>query len=154
MIERPRFGKITRRLFAVFLVFALVPTTVLTVLALRYVSDKAVEQVDELQDEQAGMLADTLLGRLVVLTEQLNHFAREEARTIAPGAESSREIGGNQFSVFPPVVLEGAAGMRARDEASKRLDQGELVLARFGWDGSPRRVYLLRAVWPGEANSP
>ncbi len=153
MTRSPRFGRITRRLFAVFLMFALVPTAVLTVLALGYISDKAMEQVDQLQDEQAAMMADTLLGRLVVLTEQLKHFAAEESAGITPGSAESRTIGDNEFRVFPRIVLAGASGVRSRDEAGQRLDRGEQVLARFGWDGAPSQTWLLKSVQPGSPES-
>lgn len=139
-------GKITRRLFGVFLLFALVPTAVLAALTLSYVSERAQQQVETLQDEQAAMLVDTLLGRLVVLTEQLNHFAAEEAPKLEAGGESVALLGGHHFRVFPWSALDGATGVRTREGAAQRLRDGELVLARIGWDGELNRVYILRAL--------
>ena len=101
MSDSPWFGKITRRLFGVFLLFVLVPTAVLTALTLSFVSDRAQLQIEQLQDEQAAMLVDTLLGRLVVLTEQLNHFAEEEAAEFEAGDDAVVLLGGNRFRVFP-----------------------------------------------------
>ena len=141
-----RFGRINRRLFSIFLVFALLPTAVLTAVALSYVSQKSVEQVEQIQDEQAAMTVDTLQGRLAVLAEQLGHFSREEAEEIVPGSSTIVEIGGNVFRVFPPIVIEGAWGMRSRDDARDRLARGQLVLARFGWDGAPSQTFLLQAI--------
>ena len=145
MSDSPWFGKITRRLFGVFLLFALVPTAVLAVLTLNYVSERSRLQVEQLQDEQASMLVDTLLGRLVVLTEQLNHFAEEEAKELEAGSDAVALMGGNRFQVFPWSVLEGATGMRSREDALQRLRDGKLILARIGWDGDLSRVYILRS---------
>lgn len=149
-----RFGRINRRLFAIFLMFALLPTAVLTFTALRYISDKSIAQVEQIQDEQAAMTVDTLLGRFAVLAEQLRHFTGAEANETTPGSGQTTEIGGNQFQVFPPVVLDGASGMRSRKDAAERLARGQMVLARFGWDGAPNQTFLLRAIDPAAENSP
>ncbi len=145
MNESSRTGKITRRLFGVFLLFALMPTLVLAALTLSHVSDQARLRVEQRQDEQATMLVDTLLGRLVVLTEQLNHFAAAEAPKLEAGGDDIALLGGNRFRVFPWSALEGASGVRSHDEAARRLRNGELVMARIGWDGELNRVYILRA---------
>ncbi len=145
MSASPHKGNITRRLFGVFLLFALVPTAVLTGLTLSYLSDRAQEQVELLQDEQAAMLVDTLLGRLVVLTEQLNHFAAAEAPKLEAGGDVIALLGGKRIRVFPWSVLDGATGVRSREGAARRLREGQLVLARIGWDGELNRVYILRA---------
>ncbi len=139
-------GKITRRLFGVFLLFALAPTAVLTVVTLDYVSEREELQASQLQDEQAAMLADTLLGRLVVLTGQLNHFSKVEALGLEAGGDVVALLGGNRFRVLPWSALEGATGVRSREDAARRLRAGELILARVGWDGELAQPYILRAM--------
>lgn len=147
-------GKITQRLFAVFLLFALVPTAALTWFALGYISDKATRQVEEVQFEQAGMRADALLGRLVVLGEQLNQFARESAAGIEPGSDVVKTIGGSNFRVFPANVLDDASGLLSREGSRERLTKGQLLLARIAWDRERRRPYLLRSLAPGDPDAP
>ncbi len=151
MRESPWLSKITRRLFGVFLLFALIPTALLAGLTLNYVSERAELQAGQLQDEQAAMLVDTLLGRLVVLTEQLNHFADAKAREFEAGGDAIALPGGNRLHVFPWSALEVASGMRSREDAGQRLREGKLILARVGWEGEGSQVYILRAIGNGVA---
>ena len=148
------FGRITGRLFAIFLVFTLIPTAVISVLAFKYISDKATEQVNELQYEQAGMMADTLLGRLVVLNEQLNQFTYQAAPGIEPGGEDLHVIGENSFRVLPPTALEDSLGMLSREDSRQRLLDGQTQLARISWNGERRKAYLLRSLEPGNPEAP
>jgi diguanylate cyclase (GGDEF)-like protein len=145
MSNAPWSSKITRRLFGVFLLLALVPTVVLTALTLGDVNQRAQLEAKQLLDEQAAAQVDSLLNRLAVLTEQLNDFVEAQAREVEPGAESEAQPGGVRFRVFPWSALEDAAGMRPGIDVAQRLRDDKPTLARIGRNADSSRVYLLRA---------
>ena len=147
----PWFGKITRRLFAIFLLFALLPTLAVTGLALLYISDKATEQAENLQFAQAGMAADTMLGRLAVLAEQLDSYAERyvlQADSLAIDVE-----GDGLVRHFGPEVLENAVGVIDHADARQRLADGQMVLARITTGDDLAEPWLLRSLLPGDPDA-
>ena len=147
-------GTITQRLFAVFLLFALVPTVVLTTFALDYIGDKAAQQVEDLQFEQTVIQADALLGRMEVLGEQLNQFVRETAFEVEPGSDTVHVIGENNFRVFPGTVLDDAIGMLSPEQAHEHLQDGGQLLVRIQYADKRRRPFLVKSLVPGIPEAP
>ena len=147
-VESAWFGTISRRLFAIFLLFALIPTILLSALSLRYVGAEADRQVQRMQEERLGMLVDTLLGRLEILNERLASFVEYQAETELQQRQIGEEFpfGENRLRLLPLSALDRAMGLRSRETTRERLAEGRVQLARIAWDDEPQRPYLVRAL--------
>ncbi|MEP5765188.1 MAG: EAL domain-containing protein [Halieaceae bacterium] len=150
MPDKTWFGKITRRLFLVFLLFALVPTTVLTFLSFRYISNESTRQVNRLQDEQVGVMVDSLLGRLTVLNERLSYLAEDEELQLAVDGDAEAASGKERYSVLSIADLEAAQGSRESAFPAARLRDGGVLLVHIGAAPAEKKVYLVRAIDPGD----
>ena len=138
------FGKITRRLFTVFLLFALIPTSILTVLALRYISDAASQQVERLQGAEASNFANLILNRLEIVGDRLDLYT--EGVISGDAASAGQDL---QFSRVGTEILDRAYGLRSMDEAKAHLQLGKFLLARWADRGGLEAVHMLRALDPG-----
>ena len=144
--QTARLGKVTRRLFAVFLLFALVPTSILTVLAMRYISDTASQQVERLQAEEASGFANLIMNRLEIVRDRLDFYAEGVNSGDAPAMAAGQDL---QFSRVEPEILDRAYGLRSMDQAKAQLQAGKFLLARWPAQDGLVAVHMLRALDPG-----
>jgi diguanylate cyclase (GGDEF)-like protein len=143
-------GKITRRLFLIFLLFALIPTSVLTLLALRYISEAATDQINRTLDDEAGVLVDQVFTRLSFLADRLALRAGQ----VAAGGEGERpelrDLSAEGVELLFGEIdlqrLDEAGGLRSTESAIARLQEGGSILLRLSISGGRQSSYIARAI--------
>jgi diguanylate cyclase (GGDEF)-like protein len=134
-VQAARFGKITRRLFLIFLLFALIPTGVLTLLALRYIDSNAEQQSVQLQNDEVDNYTNLLLGRLNFITDRLGLYASHASLAARQPQESSafseEDSSPLQLDVSLPRILTQAAGLESPESARQHLQSGRSLLLRI-----------------------
>jgi diguanylate cyclase (GGDEF)-like protein len=153
IIQPTRFGKITRRLFSIFLLFALVPTIALTILALRYIDATAQEQVTRSRSDEAASLSNLLLGRLDFIGDRLALYTSQtslddpDSRQLVSLSDDATEL--LQLDVSSLGFLEFAGGINSPGQWRQHLTAGKALLVRSP-EGAPGAeiVSLVRALDP------
>ena len=155
IIQSTRFGKITRRLFSIFLVFALIPTIALTVIALRYIDTTAQEQVTQALNDEASSLSNLLLGRLNFISDQLTLYANQatlddpDSLQLVSLSEGATEL--LRLNVSQSAFLEDASGIILPGEVREHLAAGKTLLVSLPGDvPGEESVALVRALNPGK----
>lgn len=82
---------ITHRLFLIFVVFALIPVVVLSVVAIEYVSSNSRDRLQLVLAAQSDTYSDRLLSRLTVAVQRLDVFRGEIQNGELPASEGWRE---------------------------------------------------------------
>ncbi len=155
IIQSTRFGKITRRLFSIFLVFALIPTIALTVIALRYIDTTAQEQVTRALNDEASSLSNLLLGRLNFISDQLALYANQtslddpDPQQLVSLSEGATEL--LRLNVYRSGFLEDAGATNSPQELREHLAAGRALLVRSpGSVPGTQTISLVRALNPGK----
>lgn len=150
IIQPTWFGKITRRLFTIFLVFALIPTIALTAIALRYIDTTAQEQVTRSLKDDAATESNLLLGRLNFVGDRLALYASrispddpDPIQLVSLAADATELL---RLDTSEIGFLNNAMGISAPGEVQEQLAAGRPLLLRSP-GGSPGagKVFVVRA---------
>ena len=76
------YRSITRRLFFIFITFALIPVVALSVVAVRYISSTSQEQMERMLTSEVDAFADITHGRLSLASRRLELYTESQAAVV------------------------------------------------------------------------
>ncbi len=141
------YGKITRRLFAIFFVFALLPVSVLSWIAIGRISEATDKQVSQVLENEVKNYSYLLLERLEFAEQSLKLYQADlstlSAEALAQEPDSYLAQLGLIITLQPLGFIENSA----QQGAGQRLSNGQLLMLVKEGPLHPL-VYLVTAIHP------
>ena len=144
-----RMGKITRRLFIIFVLFALLPTSVLSFLAIRFISDTTDQQISQVLSSEVENFSNQILGRLIFAEDRLSVFSQAAAKgqTDTVSLEYEKNLG-LEFHIVDLASLEQETSLSAAARA--HLSAGKVLSAIKTPQPDNHQVFLIKAMQPSD----
>jgi diguanylate cyclase (GGDEF)-like protein len=142
------YGKITRRIFAIFLVFALLPVSIFSWLAIERISNATDQQVSQVLENEVKNFSYLILERLQFAEQSLRIYQAELAlkspRELAVQAASTR---GELLFTLQPLDTMASPGAEGLPATQARLAAGQLLLLQEVINGRPQ-LSVATALYP------
>lgn len=136
--------KITLRLFAIFVLFILLPTAALSVFAISYLGNESRHQLEGMLADEARIFRGLLLDRLTIADERLSVFStafeRGQTQPVSSGFSQALAI---TYSEFDEDLISRSKHV----SAMAALRAGEAIIVTEAENAS---VFILRAIDPDD----
>jgi len=145
-------GRITRRIFTVFLVFALVPVCVFSYFAITRLTEATEQQVRQVVENETRNLSYLILERLNLAEQLLSNYPVDQNNGLSRGRDMTSQPGKsalNRVRIMEPDRLQDVLSNVSRE----RLEAGSTVIVNAEVAGSPDATLMLRAIEPGIEHS-
>ncbi len=145
-------SRIARRMFGLFVLCALVPTSILGWMSYRQVTDQLILQTSSRLKQQSkaqGMvLYNALLTRQADLDRIANELRSEEPATRDALITASVKDPSRQFKTLTLLALNTSAPYLQTEKQRQHLQMGKTLLDLRATPGQPMRISLIRAISP------